>query len=256
MIFTSVRRILNAGSNAIGRRGMKGFSWDFAWDKVAPIELKAYTRDIKGTAASKYLRNRKMRVPGELYHNKDMRQKQLVSFDRSEIDRLVELNHFQNSIVNVTVHDESGETEPYLVKAVATQVHIIPSKQKPGNVSFMLWDESMKLRVKMPLMLGGFETNPDVIEGANPILYLHKLKCIWTGGPHIPQFIYIDVSKMLLGMKLSLEQLEKQIPEGLVVPKNLDRKMTIVRMKGKNEHIAIQKRHNAIRKAAKLGLTQ
>jgi large subunit ribosomal protein L25 len=158
------------------------------------MEFNATPRSVQGTSASRRLR-RASRVPAIVYGGKE--QPVSVELDHNEIYHALRKEQFHASILQMQLE---GKSHQVLLRSV--QWH--PYKQIVMHVDFQRVSADQVLNTKVPLHFTNAETSPAVKLSAAIISHIMtelEISCLPS---NLPQFIEVDLSKLVGGASIHL----------------------------------------------------
>jgi large subunit ribosomal protein L25 len=158
------------------------------------MEFNATPRSVQGTSASRRLR-RASRVPAIVYGGKE--QPVNVELDHNEIYHALRKEQFHASILQMQLE---GKSHQVLLRSV--QWH--PYKQIVMHVDFQRVSADQVLNTKVPLHFTNAETSPAVKLSAAIISHVMTELEISCLPANLPQFIEVDLSKLVGGASIHL----------------------------------------------------
>jgi len=167
------------------------------------IALKATTRSVQGTGASRRLR-RADKVPGIIYGGgKDAT---VIELDHNEIYHKLRLEAFHASILDM---DLDGKAEQVLLRDV--QMHAW--KQNVLHVDFQRIDPAKKIHMKVPLHFINADIAPGVKQSGGMVSHIINELDIACLPKDLPEFIEVDLKDLASGHSIHLSNLK--LPAGV-----------------------------------------
>lgn len=167
------------------------------------MKFNATSRSVQGSSASRRLR-RAGRVPAIVYGGTE--QPLNIELDHNEIFHALRKEEFHASILDMSLE---GKTQQVLLRAV--QWH--PYKQLVMHVDFQRVDATHAITTKVPLHFINGEIAPAFKLSGQIISHvLTELEITCLPGD-LPQFIEVDLSKMIGGSSLHLSEIT--LPKGV-----------------------------------------
>ena len=167
------------------------------------IALKATTRSVQGTGASRRLR-RADKVPGIIYGGgKDAT---VIELDHNEIYHKLRLEAFHASILDM---DLDGKAEQVLLRDV--QMHAW--KQNVLHVDFQRIDSAKKIHMKVPLHFINADIAPGVKLSGGMVSHIINELDIACLPKDLPEFIEVDLKDLASGHSIHLSNLK--LPAGV-----------------------------------------
>ncbi|MCM0035720.1 MAG: 50S ribosomal protein L25/general stress protein Ctc [Burkholderiaceae bacterium] len=167
------------------------------------MQFNATPRSVQGTSASRRLR-RASRVPAIVYGGKE--QPVSVELDHNEIYHALRKEQFHASILDMQLE---GKSHQVLLRSV--QWH--PYKQIVMHVDFQRVSADQVLNTKVPLHFTNAETSPAVKLSAAIISHVMTDLEIACLPANLPQFIEVDLSKLVGGASIHLADIA--LPKGV-----------------------------------------
>ncbi|HEY9278556.1 MAG TPA: 50S ribosomal protein L25/general stress protein Ctc [Eoetvoesiella sp.] len=167
------------------------------------MKFNATLRSVQGTSASRRLRHAG-RVPAIVYGG--TAQPLSIELDHNEIYHALRKESFHASILSMEL---DGKSEQVLLRAV--QWH--PYKQLVLHVDFQRVDASQALNTKVPLHFINAEVSPAVKLSSAIISHVVTELDITCLPANLPQFIEVDLSKLIAGGTLHLADIT--LPKGV-----------------------------------------
>lgn len=166
------------------------------------MQFTAYERSVKGTGASRRLRNAN-KVPGIVY---GAGAPTMIELDHNALFHALKKEAFHSSILEMEL---AGQTQKVLLRDV--QMHVW--KPLVLHVDFQRVDETTRLRKKVPLHFTGEENSPAV--KTDKCLVSHvatelEIECLAS---QLPEFVTIDLSELVKGQSLHVSDLK--LPAGI-----------------------------------------
>lgn len=167
------------------------------------MKFNATLRSVQGTSASRRLRNAG-RVPAIVYGGPEAPIN--IELDHNEIYHALRKEEFHASILDM---DLEGKSQKVLLRAV--QWH--PFKQLVLHVDFQRVDASHIIHTKVPLHFINGDASPAVkLGGALISQVMNELEISCLPG-NLPQFIEVDLGKMIAGEIVHLADIT--LPKGV-----------------------------------------
>lgn len=167
------------------------------------MKFNATLRSVQGTSASRRLRNAG-RVPAIVYGGPEAPIN--IELDHNEIYHALRKEEFHASILEM---DLEGKSQKVLLRAV--QWH--PFKQLVLHVDFQRVDASHIIHTKVPLHFINGDASPAVkLGGALISQVMNELEIACLPG-NLPQFIEVDLGKMIAGEIVHLADIT--LPKGV-----------------------------------------
>jgi len=167
------------------------------------IALKATTRSVQGTGASRRLR-RADKVPGIIYGGgKDAT---VIELDHNDIYHKLRLEAFHASILDM---DLDGKAEQVLLRDV--QMHAW--KQNVLHVDFQRIDSAKKIHMKVPLHFINADIAPGVKLSGGMVSHIINELDIACLPKDLPEFIEVDLKDLASGHSIHLSNLK--LPAGV-----------------------------------------
>ncbi len=160
------------------------------------MQFNATSRSVHGSSASRRLRHAG-RVPAIVYGNKI--QPINVELDHNEIFHALRKEQFHASILEMNLE---GTIQQVLLRAV--QWH--PYKQIVMHVDFQRVDATHVLHTKVPLHFVGADLSPAVKLSAAIVSHVFSELEISCLPANLPQFIEVDLSKLIVGGSVHLAE--------------------------------------------------
>lgn len=167
------------------------------------MQFNATLRSVQGSSASRRLRHAG-RVPAIVYGGKE--QPINVELDHNEIFHALRKELFHSSILDMNL---AGTNHQVLLRSV--QWH--PYKQIVMHVDFQRVDADKVLHTKVPLHFINAEISPAVKLSAAIISHVFTELEIACLPVNLPQFIEVDLSKLLAGASVHLADIT--LPKGV-----------------------------------------
>lgn len=167
------------------------------------MQFNATPRSVQGTSASRRLR-RASRVPAIVYGGKE--QPVSVELDHNEIYHALRKEQFHASILQMQLE---GKSHQVLLRSV--QWH--PYKQIVMHVDFQRVSADQVLNTKVPLHFTNTEISPAVKLSAAIISHVMTELEISCLPANLPQFIEVDLSKLVGGASIHLADIV--LPKGV-----------------------------------------
>ncbi len=173
---------------------------------MTTLTLRAQLREETGRNASRRLR-RAGRLPGIIYGGG--KSDLPVTMNSNEARKLLNIEAFYTSIVNIDVADQKSET--VLLKDVQWD----PVSDEPVHLDFLRVSVSDTVQVEVPVVAVNAEKAPGVVQGGKLDIVRHVLE-VSCRADAIPEHINIDCSSLELGATVHIEDID--LPEGVTVP--------------------------------------
>lgn len=167
------------------------------------IEIKATSREGKGTGASRRLR-RDGKVPGVVYGGSEAPQS--IEFDHKEL--FLEFRHeaFHASILSLNV---DGKKQSVLLRDY--QLH--PVRNTIQHIDFQRVSDKEKIHVKVPFHFLNEENAPGVKLGGGIVSHIMTEAEISCLAKDLPEFIEVDAGVMEIAQTLHLSEIK--LPKGV-----------------------------------------
>jgi large subunit ribosomal protein L25 len=166
------------------------------------MKFTAFERSVQGTGASRRLRKTD-KVPGIVY---GAGTPQMIELDHNALFFALKKEAFHSSILEMEL---AGKVQKVLLRDF--QMH--PWKLQVLHVDFQRVDETTRLRKKVPLHFSGEENSPAVKTDKCLINHVStelEVECLAS---QLPEFISIDLSGLVKGTSLHVNDLK--LPEGI-----------------------------------------
>ncbi len=167
------------------------------------MQFNATPRSVQGTSASRRLRRASL-IPAIVYGGKDKPVN--VELDHNEIYHALRKEEFHSSILEMQLE---GKSHQVLLRSV--QWH--PYKQIVMHVDFQRVDADKILHTKVPLHFINAEISPAVKLSAALISHVFTELEIACLPVNLPQFIEVDLSKLIGGESIHLADIK--LPKGV-----------------------------------------
>jgi large subunit ribosomal protein L25 len=167
------------------------------------IALKATTRSVQGTGASRRLR-RADKVPGIVYGGG--KNATVIELDHNEIYHKLRLEAFHASILDMEL---DGKAEQVLLRDV--QMHAW--KQNVLHVDFQRIDPAQKIHMKVPLHFVNADIAPGVKQSGGIVSHIINELDIACLPKDLPEFIEVDLQDLAAGHSIHLSTLK--LPAGV-----------------------------------------
>jgi large subunit ribosomal protein L25 len=168
------------------------------------MKFNATARSVQGSSASRRLR-RAGRVPAIVYGAGS--QPLNIELDHNEIYHALRKEEFHSSILDMQI--EGGKGEQVLLRSVQWHAY----KPQVLHVDFQRVDASKVLHTKVPLHFINAEVSPAVKLSAAIITHVLTELEIACLPSDLPQFLEVDLSKLLGGASLHLSDIK--LPKGV-----------------------------------------
>lgn len=183
------------------------------------LAIKADFRETVGTGAARAIR-RAGGVPCVIYSQG--KEAKAISLSIKDINSICHRFDVMTNVVNLEI---DGKVRKALVK----QISVHPVTDQIEHVDFVDIEESISLRVNVPIKIVGKEKSIEIKRGGVVNMAKRFLKCE-VNKDNVPQSIIIDVSNIKMGSPFSLKDVN--LPSGVkLVYKDLDQ--TILKVTGK-----------------------
>lgn len=167
------------------------------------MKFNATSRSVQGSSASRRLRRASL-IPAIVYGGQDKPVN--IELDHNEIYHALRKEEFHSSVLDMQL---DGKSQPVLLRSV--QWH--PYKQIVMHVDFQRVDANKALHTKVPLHFINAEISPAVKLSAAIISHLHNDLEISCLPANLPQFIEVDLSKLVGGASIHLADIT--LPKGV-----------------------------------------
>ncbi len=167
------------------------------------MKFNANPRSVQGTSASRRLRLASL-IPAIVYGGKDKPVN--VELDHNEIYHALRKEQFHSSILEMQLE---GKSHQVLLRSV--QWH--PYKQIVMHVDFQRVDADKVLHTKVPLHFINADISPAVKLSAALISHVFTELEIACLPANLPQFIEVDLSKLIGGESIHLADIT--LPKGV-----------------------------------------
>lgn len=167
------------------------------------MQFNATPRSVQGTSASRRLRRASL-IPAIVYGGKDKPVN--VELDHNEIYHALRKEQFHSSILEMQLE---GKSHQVLLRSV--QWH--PYKQIVMHVDFQRVDADKILHTKVPLHFINADISPAVKLSAALISHVFTELEIACLPVNLPQFIEVDLSKLIGGESIHLADIT--LPKGV-----------------------------------------
>jgi large subunit ribosomal protein L25 len=167
------------------------------------MKFNANPRSVQGTSASRRLRLASL-IPAIVYGGKDKPVN--VELDHNEIYHALRKEQFHSSILEMQLE---GKSHQVLLRSV--QWH--PYKQIVMHVDFQRVDADKVLHTKVPLHFINADISPAVKLSAALISHVFTELEIACLPVNLPQFIEVDLSKLIGGASIHLADIT--LPKGV-----------------------------------------
>lgn len=167
------------------------------------MKFNAISRSVQGSSASRRLR-RAGRVPAIVYGGTEKPLN--IELDHNEIFHALRKEEFHASILDMILE---GNNQQVLLRAV--QWH--PYKQQVLHVDFQRVDATHAITTKVPLHFVNGDVAPAVKLSGQIISHVITELEITCLPADLPQFIEVDLGKMLGGTSLHLSEIS--LPKGV-----------------------------------------
>jgi len=167
------------------------------------MQFNATPRSVQGTSASRRLRRASL-IPAIVYGGKDKPVN--VELDHNEIYHALRKEQFHSSILEMQLE---GKSHQVLLRSV--QWH--PYKQIVMHVDFQRVDADKILHTKVPLHFINADISPAVKLSAALISHVFTELEIACLPVNLPQFIEVDLSKLIGGASIHLADIT--LPKGV-----------------------------------------
>jgi large subunit ribosomal protein L25 len=166
------------------------------------MKFTAFERALQGTGASRRLRNAG-KVPGIVY---GAGTPTMIELDHNALYFALKKEAFHSSILEMELGSQ-------VQKVLLRDFQMHAWKQQVLHIDFQRVDESTRLRKKVPLHFTGEENSPAVKTDkclVNHVQTELEIECLAS---QLPEFVTIDLSAMVKGQSLHVNDLK--LPEGI-----------------------------------------
>jgi len=167
------------------------------------IALKAATRGVQGTGASRRLR-RADKVPGIVYGAG--KEATVIEIDHNDIYHKLRLEAFHASILDLEL---DGKSEQVLLRDV--QMHAW--KQIVLHIDFQRIDANKKIHMKVPLHFINADVAPGVKQSGGIVSHVLNELDISCLPKDLPEFIEVDLKDLAAGTTIHISNLN--MPKGV-----------------------------------------
>jgi len=167
------------------------------------IALKAVTRGVQGTGASRRLR-RADKVPGVVYGAG--KEATVIEIDHNDIYHKLRLEAFHASILDLEL---DGKSEQVLLRDV--QMHAW--KQIVLHIDFQRIDANKKIHMKVPLHFINADVAPGVKQSGGIVSHVLNELNISCLPKDLPEFIEVDLKDLAAGHTIHISNLN--MPTGV-----------------------------------------
>ncbi|MBU4612110.1 50S ribosomal protein L25/general stress protein Ctc [Achromobacter sp. GG226] len=168
------------------------------------MKFNATSRSVQGSSASRRLR-RAGRVPAIVYGGEG--QPLNIELDHNEIYHALRKEEFHASILSMQLDGKKGDN--VLLRSVQWHAY----KQQVLHVDFQRVAAGQALHTKVPLHFVNAEVSPAVKLSSNVITHVMNELEISCLPNDLPQFIEVDLSNVIAGGSLHLDQVK--LPKGV-----------------------------------------
>ena len=180
------------------------------------MKVIAFERSLQGTGASRRLRNAG-KTPAIVYGAGN--EPQLIELDHNALFHALKKETFHASILDLEI---AGKSEQVLLRDV--QYH--PFKQLVLHVDFQRVDASQKLHTKVPLHFLNPEISPAVKLSAAIVSHIFTEIEITCLPANLPEFIAIDLSKLVVGHSIHVKDIA--LPVGVALVQHLEQENPVI----------------------------
>jgi len=180
------------------------------------MKVIAFERSLQGTGASRRLRNAG-KTPAIVYGAGN--EPQLIELDHNALFHALKKETFHASILDLEI---AGKSEQVLLRDV--QYH--PFKQLVLHVDFQRVDASQKLHTKVPLHFLNPEISPAVKLSAAIVSHIFTEIEITCLPANLPEFIAIDLSKLVVGHSIHAKDIT--LPLGVALVQHLEQENPVI----------------------------
>ncbi len=166
------------------------------------FEVRASVREAQGTGASRRLR-RAGQTPAVIYG--DNQEPLAIAVDANALFHALNKEAFHSSILKV-------ELDGKKIDVIVRDFQMHPFKPAVQHIDFQTIDLAKPVTVKVPLHLINVETSPAVKLHGGRISKLMSTVEVITSPASIPQFLELDMSKVVGGQILHISDVT--MPEG------------------------------------------
>jgi large subunit ribosomal protein L25 len=170
---------------------------------IMKIALKAATRGVQGTGASRRLR-RADKVPGIVYGAG--KEATVIEIDHNDIYHKLRLEAFHASILDLEL---DGKSEQVLLRDV--QMHAW--KQIVLHIDFQRIDANKKIHMKVPLHFINADVAPGVKQSGGIVSHVLNELDISCLPKDLPEFIEVDLKDLAAGTTIHISNLN--MPKGV-----------------------------------------
>jgi large subunit ribosomal protein L25 len=167
------------------------------------IEIKAQTRELQGTGASRRLR-KAGRTPGIVYGGKDPAVN--IELDHQELFQALRREAFHASVLMLNL---DGKTQPVLLR----NFNMHPFRREVQHIDFQRVLADQKIHMKVPLHFINEGVSTAVKLGGAKITHILNeidVKCL---PGDLPEFIEVDLSNIEVGDPIHAKELT--LPKGV-----------------------------------------
>ena len=180
------------------------------------MKVIAFERSLQGTGASRRLRNAG-KTPAIVYGAGN--EPQLIELDHNALFHALKKETFHASILDLEI---AGKSEQVLLRDV--QYH--PFKQLVLHVDFQRVDAKQKLHIKVPLHFLNPEISPAVKLSAAIVSHIFTEIEITCLPANLPEFIAIDLSKLVVGHSIHAKDIT--LPLGVALVQHLEQENPVI----------------------------
>ena len=180
------------------------------------MKVIAFERSLQGTGASRRLRNAG-KTPAIVYGAGN--EPQLIEIDHNALFHALKKEAFHASILDLEI---AGKSEQVLLRDV--QYH--PFKQLILHVDFQRVDAKQKLHTKVPLHFLNPEISPAVKLSAAIVSHIFTEIEITCLPANLPEFIAIDLSKLVVGHSIHVKDIA--LPVGVALVQHLEQENPVI----------------------------
>jgi len=166
------------------------------------MKFVAFERTLQGTGTSRRLRIAG-KVPGIVY---GAGEPALIELDHNALFHALKKEAFHSSILEMEIGSQ-------VQKVLLRDFQMHAWKQQVLHIDFQRVDESTRLRKKVPLHFTGEENSPAVKTDKCLVSHVQtelEIECLAS---QLPEFVTIDLSGMVKGQSLHVNDLK--LPEGI-----------------------------------------
>ena len=167
------------------------------------IEVKAFTRELQGSGASRRLR-RAGKVPGIVYGGEAKPAN--IELDHNDLYHALKKEAFHASVLTL---DLDGARESVVLRDVQWHGY----KQQVLHIDFQRVDGSHKIHVKVPLHFVNADIAPGVKLGGGLVTHVMNELDVSCLPGNLPEFLEVDLKDMNAGDAIHVSQIK--YPDGV-----------------------------------------